>query len=622
MPHHVSPILQAFAVQDHQAILTTGRHTANAPVLELIKVTAFSILEVALISTVGYVMARRGIIDKKTQTKINKLNVSIFTPALLFSKVAFSLTPGRLVELAVVPVGFVLVSLVSTLTALLLSKLFGISRAHRNFAVACAISPNSNSLPVALMQSLVATVPMLHWEDPGEPEDTSDSMLGRALTYLVLFSTLGMFLRWSVGAKLLSSVDEALPAGREVLTLEQGVRVGRLIDSDDDGAHAIPDGHTSARNDSAVNSGASRVAQRPTKKRSGPPGWAVSFPNSPAAVDNELTNEHDRWPDHDGDEGDHSQALLGGTKERPSCGAACSFVLAPLQVVNSFMTAPLWAAVLSLVVTLIPPLQHTIRNMEPVVGALETAGGCSIPLTLICLGSYFHVPLEERDAGGITSQSAAAPSAGPFTAGTEEHSENISDSRRPSAAGSLHSVTGSEHGESNGWRISSWNPWRSTRSVDVLDSVERRGADPVDEPYRDDTDATGNSVGAERASLPSSAFAKRVSAMQRKEENKTIAVAILSRMFVTPLLLVPLVAWYAISTHYNVVDDPVFIASACLIVGSPPALTLAQITTQSAGGDSGFERLISKTLFIAYTFLAAPTTIILVLIALLIAEND
>lgn len=53
-----------------------GPHgSTGAPIWELVKVTASSILEVVILSAVGYVLARRGIIDKKTQTKINKLNV-------------------------------------------------------------------------------------------------------------------------------------------------------------------------------------------------------------------------------------------------------------------------------------------------------------------------------------------------------------------------------------------------------------------------------------------------------------------------------------------------------------------------------------------------------------------
>ena len=55
---------------------------------------------------------------------------------------------------------------------------------------------NSNSLPIALIQSLVVEVPGLKWGH----DDTKDQMLGRALTYLVLYSTLGMMVRISHGA--------------------------------------------------------------------------------------------------------------------------------------------------------------------------------------------------------------------------------------------------------------------------------------------------------------------------------------------------------------------------------------------------------------------------------------
>jgi predicted permease len=54
--------------------------------------------------------------------------------------------------------------------------------------MAAAMFMNSNSLPIALMQSLVVSVPDLAWGD----SDNRDAMLGRALTYLTVYSTLGM----------------------------------------------------------------------------------------------------------------------------------------------------------------------------------------------------------------------------------------------------------------------------------------------------------------------------------------------------------------------------------------------------------------------------------------------
>ena len=64
--------------------------------------------------------------------------------------------------------------------------------------------------------------------------------------------------------------------------------------------------------------------------------------------------------------------------------------------VNDFMTPPLWASVLSIVVALNQPLQHVLGvQMRPIRDAIAQAGDCSIPLTLVVLGAYFHHPPEQ-----------------------------------------------------------------------------------------------------------------------------------------------------------------------------------------------------------------------------------
>lgn len=123
----------------------------------------------------------------------------------MFSKVAFSLSPSKLRELHVIPIGFVIITLASILAAWGLGTLVGLNKRQRNFAIACGAFQNSNSLPIALMQSLVVTVPSLKWS----AHDTKEMMLGRALTYLVVYSTLGQTLRWSWGVRLLAEADEA-----------------------------------------------------------------------------------------------------------------------------------------------------------------------------------------------------------------------------------------------------------------------------------------------------------------------------------------------------------------------------------------------------------------------------
>ena len=242
---------------------------------------------------------------------------------------------------------------------------------------------------------------------------------------------------------------------------------------------------------------------------------------------------------------------------------------------RSFMTVPLWAALASLVVACIQPLQHALDDhLPPVKGAIASLGDCSIPITLVVLGAYFYTPPE-------------------------------SDEERQARARAL-----PEH---NG------EPRRSASRTSLLENVREMFAG---------TSAKGkNAIGAS------------ASKEARPGETKTVVVAILSRMIITPLLLMPLMT---VSTafdlqkvfdecvslpfcdalaHILTLDDvpsPVFVVSNVLLIASPPALTLAQIT-QAASGDA-FERLISRTIFWSYCVVTPPSTILFVVIGLFMSK--
>lgn len=74
--------------------------------------------------------------------------------------------------------------------------------------------------------------------------------------------------------------------------------------------------------------------------------------------------------------------------------------------VTGFLTPPLWASLISLVVALCRPLQHLLEvHMYPVQGAITQAGNCSIPITLVVLGAYFHRPPEKPQSPTTASSS-------------------------------------------------------------------------------------------------------------------------------------------------------------------------------------------------------------------------
>jgi predicted permease len=105
---------------------------------------------------------------------------------------------------------------------------------------------------------------------------------------------------------------------------------------------------------------------------------------------------------------------------------------------------------------------------------------------------------------------------------------------------------------------------------------------------------------------------------QMRGEGKTVFVAVLSRMVVVPIVMLPVLAILVKFDVHDIFADPVFVVSNVLLIASPPALTLAQIT-QAASNDS-FERLISRTIFWSYCVVTPPSTILVVVLGLLITK--
>ncbi|KAF7327416.1 hypothetical protein MKEN_00319400 [Mycena kentingensis (nom. inval.)] len=558
----------------------------DTPFLPLLAAVFTSILEVFLLCLAGYILAGKGILDKRTQKQLNRLNVSLFTPCLLFSKVAFFLSPEKLGELWIIPLFFAVVTLVSMSTAYVVASLFRLKRSQRNFDIASAMFMNSNSLPIALMQALVASgsVSGLKWG----PNDNKNAMLGRALTYLVLYSTLGMVLRWSYGVRLLAQADEEVVAKPDD---EEQSALPRHRDG-----HAFPSNEgtlrpTSLADPEACSPGVPVVISPRDFLKSGhgrrQSRFYASFPNSPNQSRLVLPPDGDTQPnssdasprfaspegsdtESDG-EAETAPLILPQSASSPAPGTNARRPSHARQVstysqfsgtgnatlrrarrklyrawvkFNEFMTVPLWAAAASLIVACVGPLQHALdEHMQPVKGALTSAGNCSIPLTLIVLGGYFY------PEPPVAKPTAAAGPVG------------------PPASASDHTLL------------------ESVR--EMFGKQQQRIADGTAPPAR-------------------------------QGETLTVVIAVVSRMILTPMLLLPLMAVFTKYDLHRVFEDPVFVVANVLLLSSPPALTLAQIT-QAASGDA-FERLISRTIFWSYCVVTPPATIVYVILGLMLSK--
>jgi predicted permease len=427
----------------------------------------------------------------------------------------------------------------------------------------------------------------------------------------MLYSTFGLILRWSYGVRLLAQADDPmespirLPADGD----EEGERRIRDLEA------LLPSTSTSTVVDISTNrsnapsividnssAGEPSPSESLNKDTSLPvrPGLAPnyvrkssyffrSFPNSPNQSRISLVNPEDIHVEGEEEDGGQnaepfarqplhrrqsSHYSVQSQSEAPT--ALQAHILVPLanfwHVFTDFMTVPLYAAFLSIIVALTPAMQHTLEvHLYPIKGALESSGSCSIPVTLVVLGAYFYKETDSsiKGKGIIPTRMEGMHDAGVIPNG--DNVENRSSLPTPTGPSAV------EHCRELFTKLKSTGKARKQRP-----------------PYLQPED--------ENRPLPG--------------ETKTVIVTLLSRMVLTPLVLMPLVTLAAKEDWHQVFEDPVFVVSNVLLIASPPALALAQIT-QAASGDA-FERLISRTIFWSYCVATPPLMIAYVVVGLLL----
>jgi hypothetical protein len=261
----------------------------------------------------------------------------------------------------------------------------------------------------------------------------------------------------------------------------------------------------------------------------------LSFPNTPNASNSNLPSYLSTDPAntaaatgkapahrslyHDAAYTEEPASLSPPPPDSSRVSAALARTLYALKGLNEFMTPPLWAALASLVVACVPRIQHVLEvHAQPVKGALSAAGSCSIPITLIVLGAYFYQPPIAREEG--------APPPPPH---------------RPSGGEDEQLETG----------VSAWSLKTLARMFNTR-KVKRRGRldIPAEHGENGTGNGNGNGVGVDGHNEGNGRLVKTSDdtgtgtglEYRRPGETKTVIIAIASRMIITPVVLLPLMA--------------------------------------------------------------------------------
>lgn len=290
-----------------------------------------SVLQVIIISFAGFWSAYMGLMNKPTQKVVSLLNVDLFTPCLIFSKLAKYLSLARIIEISIIPLFYALSTGISFLSGKLIAIIFQLDRDESNFVIANSIFGNSNSLPVSLTLSLAYTLPNLTWDQI--PNDDRNNVASRGILYLLIFQQIGQMLRWSWG-------------------------YNKLMRWTGENQHHMPDSQIQAHLENV------RVSIEETANNFRADIFSSENQNQPANSDSII------------------QSISGNTIEM-------------LKRFKSYLNPPLYSMIVSVIVASIPRLQNELFQKDGFINntfaaAVIQLGSVSIPLILIVLGSNLY----------------------------------------------------------------------------------------------------------------------------------------------------------------------------------------------------------------------------------------
>lgn len=399
----------------------------NLSFLDLSYLTLQAVLQAVIICTFGFIAAKTGLIPPSAQRHISHLNVQLFTPCLIFTKLASSLSLKTLVDISIIPVFYVFSTLVTYTCSKVVSKFFGFSRRETNFVTAMGVFGNSNSVPVTITVAMAYSLPGLEWSNI--PDDNQDKIASRGIMYLLIFQQLGQTLRWSWGYNTLLAkptpedlIEEQaqIPNRYEDLeylaydaeennhhhhnhrhNVETEVLVGErasLLKHDSlNNVNYTKSNKTASVNLIGNSSNSSSSSDISAQQQS--LSESTEFDSSAVSVRSSLNGDDDASSIKKETDPKQPRNFL---EALPGVGPVFITIRRGLDWFLSVMNPPLWSMLLAVTVASIPWLKYQFYEPgtfleKTLSSAIRQMGGVAIPLILVILGSNLY-PDETQEA--------------------------------------------------------------------------------------------------------------------------------------------------------------------------------------------------------------------------------
>ncbi|KAF2764135.1 auxin efflux carrier [Teratosphaeria nubilosa] len=555
---------------------TTPPHGNHPNFLSLAGLVCEAVLEVIFVALPGFVVAYSGMFDAHSQKFVAELNTMVFTPCLVFTKLASQLNADKLADLVVIPFIFAAQTMVSWACAHLMARLFGFAtkekRRQKNFILAMGVFGNSNSLPISLVLSLSKTISGLHWDKI--PGDNDNEVAARGILYLLIFQQLGQLLRWTWGYSVLLKPASAYEEDERRVEVQQQryIEEGEYRDDPDD---VDMNGHG--------------------KKHRAPDSGFSSGSHSPGTA-SILSAEDDDRPDI-----------------MPSTAANGNNISAePRHFLRHGSPSS-------------PRPTHGVEDGARSTGHITTFPDYSTtsPKPYPEPTSSWKKPIYLARSHLLTSYRSSTTTLSTFT-------NNLYRRLPPWLQRALTTFNYYNSAFWAGvWRQMNPPLWAMLIALIVasIPALQHLFFDPgtlVNNSLTRAVQQSGNVavplilvvLGANlaRSTLPQDQLASTPE--ETAEERKLLYASLLSRMVFPTIIMAPVLALVAKFVPISILDDPIFIIVCFLLTGAPSALQLAQICQLN----DVFMGAMSALLTASYVVAIFPSTLVLVMLALEVLE--
>ncbi|KAF9933831.1 hypothetical protein FBU30_004227 [Linnemannia zychae] len=535
-------------------------------------------------------------------------------------KIASSISWTQFIAFWPIPVYFLLFSAISWLIAKCGSRFLRFSKDEEKFVTASVLFSNTNSLPMALVQSLAlsaAGTSLLRDEF-----DTQEKSAARGISYILFYAIFGNLVRWSYGFALLVPKDQEPSSTPNV---ESRARIDNVPSLHSVLVHVDePSGSTSTNtvNDPIPSSSITltgdhhhsytdymgdddndtddedpRTRRNSVSSMFNPPKkiknlrstnlQPISSPllqNSPGRVSLSFKSRH--------------VGTRGATRRLLKQKAKTVF-----ERIRQVLTPPLLTALLALVIGLVPALHQFVMGPNSkfynyIIRPIEGCGTAAIPMILLCLGAQcVHLasanatPVDPNRPDLHRRRSVSVPSV--FANVDDSCGSDASEDDEPEDADWM------QIPYSRGQRTQQ-SYGRTRTALSYASSSVTLSQPQADQSSEDETpeDVTESLPSAENGQTESGLHLMR----HRFKLVSPVTYTLVARMLIAPAICLPAILYLPPDLSPILTRDPTFTLTIMLLAAAPTAINMTQLC-QIKGF---FETEMAQVLFWSYCVLGIP----------------